>query len=201
MRVLIQRVASAEVRVGGASVGAIGRGILALVGVGAGDTAADAEYVARKLLSLRIFEDDKGRPWSGSVATLGLGLLLVSQFTLHASCRKTKPSFQRALGGAEARPLFDQVVRLCRAEKGVGDVATGEFGAMMDVSLVNSGPVTLWLDSKNPHDAVWGSVGGGGNGSGGGGGGGDDDGDGGEGGAGGAASAAGGAGASRPQNE
>jgi D-tyrosyl-tRNA(Tyr) deacylase len=154
MRVLVQRVSSAEVRVGGASVGAIGRGLLALVGVGAGDSAADAEFVARKLLGLRVFEDAAGRAWSGSVSSLGLSLLLVSQFTLHASCRKTKPSFQRALGGEAARPLFDEVVRRCRSDRGVR-VETGAFGEMMDVSLVNSGPVTLWLDSKNPHDLPW----------------------------------------------
>ena len=168
MRALLQRVSSAEVRVGGAVVGAIGPGLLALVGVGAGDGAADAEWVARKLLSLRLFEAEPGRAWTGSVASLGLGVLLVSQFTLHASSRKSKPSFQRALGGEAARPLFDAVVKLCAAERGV-TVATGEFGAMMDVALVNNGPVTLWLDSKNPHDDVWGGSNGGGGGGGGGG--------------------------------
>ena len=157
MRVLIQRVSSAEVRVGGAVVGAVGRGLLALVGVGQGDAAADAEFIARKLLALRVFEDAEGRAWSGSVASLGLGLLLVSQFTLHASCRKTKPSFQRALGGEAAKPLFDEVVRLCAAQKGVS-IATGEFGAMMEVALVNSGPVTFWIDSKNPQDVPFGEA-------------------------------------------
>ena len=162
MRVLLQRVCSAEVRVGGRVVGAIGRGLLALVGVGEGDTTADAEFVARRLLALRVFEDAGGRAWAASVASLGLSVLLVSQFTLHASSRKTKPSFQRALSGEKARPLFDHVVRLCRAEPGLAAVETGAFGEHMEVALVNSGPVTLWLDSKNPHDLPWGPPGDGG---------------------------------------
>jgi D-tyrosyl-tRNA(Tyr) deacylase len=159
MRVLVQRVASAEVRVGGRVVGAIGRGLLALVGVGAGDAPADAELVARRLLALRLFEGADGRAWSASVSTLGLSILLVSQFTLHASTRKTKPSFQRAAGGDLARPLFEEVVRLCRAEPALAAVETGAFGEQMEVALVNSGPVTVWLDSKNPHDLPWGGGG------------------------------------------
>lgn len=160
MRVLLQRVLSAEVTVGGASRGKIGDGLLALVGVGAGDGEDDAAWCARKMLNLRLHSDaGSGRPWSASVGSRGLGLLLVSQFTLHASCRKTKPSFSRALGGDEARALFDEMARLCREAKGV-DVQTGEFGAMMEVSLVNDGPVTVWLDSKNRNDLAWGSAGG-----------------------------------------
>jgi len=158
MRVLLQRVLRAEVTVGGLSCGKIGAGLLALVGVGEGDGPDDAAWCARKMLNLRLHSDaGSGKQWSASVGSRGLGLLLVSQFTLHASCRKTKPSFSRALGGDEARALFDEVVHLCREAKNV-DVQTGQFGAMMEVGLVNDGPVTVWLDSKNRNDLAWGAA-------------------------------------------
>jgi len=156
MRILIQRVKSASVVVEGEVVGQIQQGILALVGVGQDDKELDSSWTAKKLLNLRIFnEGDK--PWSGSVKSSGYSILLVSQFTLHASCRKTKPSFQRAMGGEEAQALFDAVVSQCR-DGGV-KCETGRFGAMMDVTLTNDGPVTFWLDSKNPSDVPFGSIG------------------------------------------
>jgi len=149
MRTLIQRVTNAKVVVGGETISQIQNGILALVGCGKNDSMEDVLWTSKKLLSLRIF-DENGKPWTGSVTSLGYSLLLVSQFTLHASCKKTKPSFQRAMGGEEAKLLFDAVVAQCR-EGGVV-CETGQFGEMMQVSLTNDGPVTFWLDSKNQQD-------------------------------------------------
>ena len=154
MRTLIQRVNTAKVVVGDEVVGQIQKGILALVGVGCGDKLEDATWIAKKLLNLRIFENND-KPWSGSVISSGYSILLVSQFTLHASCRKTKPSFQRAMGGEEAKALFDAVVSQCK-EAGV-KCETGQFGAMMDVTLTNEGPVTFWIDSKNRDDIPFGA--------------------------------------------
>lgn len=151
MRVVIQRVSSASVVIEGRVAGAIERGLLVLVGIESADTPADGEWLAQKITRLRIFPE----PATGgadhmdkSVADIGGGILLVSQFTLHASTRKgTRPSFNAAARPEQARPLYDEFVRQLGAELG-RPVQTGEFGAMMQVSLVNDGPVTLILDSK-----------------------------------------------------
>jgi D-tyrosyl-tRNA(Tyr) deacylase len=149
MRAVLQRVACAEVTVSGRSVGKIGRGLMALIGIGRDDTPADAAWLVNKLLAARLFEAG-GKQWAGSVRSLGLEVLLVSQFTLHGNVsRKPKPDFHRAMGGEDARAAFDAFVAAMRAAHGAERVATGEFGAMMEVSLVNSGPVTLLIDSKN----------------------------------------------------
>jgi D-tyrosyl-tRNA(Tyr) deacylase len=160
MRALLQRVTSADVVVAGASVGRIGPGILALVGVGREDSEDDVRWLVGKLLGVRLFEAG-GKPWAASLAASGGDLLLVSQFTLHASSRKPKPDFHRSAGGDDARRLFDAVVSGCRAARGAGGgrVETGQFGAMMSVSLTNDGPVTIWLDSKNREDELWERVG------------------------------------------
>jgi D-tyrosyl-tRNA(Tyr) deacylase len=153
MRALLQRVTSASVVVEGATVGAIEKGILALVGVGRDDTADDAEWIVRKVLGLRLFEGaEDAKPWAASVASLDLSVLLVSQFTLHASCKKTKPDFHRAQGPDEARRAFDDLVASFRRAHKPERIQTGSFGAYMAVSLVNDGPVTVWLDSKNRED-------------------------------------------------
>lgn len=148
MRVLLQRVSRARVAVDGREVGAIGAGLLLLVGIGAEDEAdggAALEPMARKILGLRIFADEQQR-MNRSVVEVGGGLLAVSQFTLHADCRRgRRPSFADAARPGAARELFDRFVDLLRTS-GL-PVATGEFGAMMDVELVNDGPVTIWLDS------------------------------------------------------
>lgn len=148
MRVLLQRVSRARVAVDGREVGAIGAGLLLLVGIGAEDEAdggAALEPMARKILGLRIFADEQRR-MNRSVVEVGGGLLAVSQFTLHADCRRgRRPSFADAARPGAARELFDRFVDLLRTS-GL-PVATGEFGAMMDVELVNDGPVTIWLDS------------------------------------------------------
>ncbi|MCZ7586067.1 MAG: D-aminoacyl-tRNA deacylase [Deltaproteobacteria bacterium] len=146
MRAVLQRVSRAEVRVGGVSVGRIGAGLLVLLGVGAGDEEEDADYLARKIAELRIFEDDVGK-MNLSLLETGGEMLAVSQFTLYGDCRKgRRPGYSDAAPPERAVPLYERFVERVRA-LGVG-TATGRFGAMMDVELVNDGPVTLMLDSK-----------------------------------------------------
>jgi D-tyrosyl-tRNA(Tyr) deacylase len=157
MRALLQRVSRASVEVEGATVGSIGSGLLVLVGVGKGDTSEDAAFIAKRVLDARLWPDATGgKQWSSSVREEGRAVLLVSQFTLHASTAKPKPSFHRSAPGPTAQALFDAVVAACRKELGTeGRVATGVFGAMMEVGSVNSGPVSLWVDSANREDALW----------------------------------------------
>jgi D-aminoacyl-tRNA deacylase len=145
MIALIQRVTQAQVRVGDRIAGAIERGILALIGVQPGDTPQSGERLLERILGYRIFPDADGR-MNVSLRDSGGGLLLVSQFTLAADTRKgTRPGFSTAASPAEAERLFNHLVE--RARKAHAPVATGEFGAMMQVSLVNDGPVTFWLTS------------------------------------------------------
>lgn len=145
MRLLIQRVLEASVTVDGKNVGAIGPGMLALLGVGKGDTEVQVAWAADKLLGLRFFEDEAGKMNRSILETRG-GILLASQFTLYADTRKgRRPSFIDAAPPEEARRLY----ALCTAklrESGL-QVETGIFAADMKVALVNDGPVTLWLDS------------------------------------------------------
>ncbi len=143
MIALVQRVSEAEVTVGGESVGAIGAGILALVGVERGDGEPEAERLVERVLGYRIFADAEGK-MNLSLADTGGALLAVPQFTLAADTRKgARPSFSSAAPPAEGERLFGRFVALARAR--VGAVATGRFGAEMRVRLVNDGPVTFWL--------------------------------------------------------
>ena len=147
MRAVIQRVSAARVTVGDEVAGAIGRGALVLVGIADGDTEMEANWLVDKLLDLRIFEDDKGK-FNRSLRDLNGELMLVSQFTLLADARKgRRPSFAAAARPEQAVPLYEHMVRRAR-DQGV-TVATGRFGARMRVELVNEGPVTIILDSKD----------------------------------------------------
>lgn len=144
MRVVVQRVSRAEVRVDGAVVGRIGTGLLALVGVAHDDDMAAADVVAAKLANLRVMADDAG-VMNRSVVDTGGAVLVVSQFTLHGDVRRgRRPSWSEAAPGHVAEPIVDRVVSTLRS-LGV-EVATGVFGAMMEVELVNDGPVTLVFD-------------------------------------------------------
>jgi len=146
MRAVVQRVTRASVRVGEESVGAIERGLLALVGVAKGDTEADARILAGKIVGLRVFEDEAGKMNLDLPATGG-ALLAVSQFTLLGDVRKgRRPSFTEAMEPEAARALFERFVALC-ADRGLR-VETGRFQADMAVELVNDGPVTILLDTK-----------------------------------------------------
>ncbi len=145
MIALIQRVARAEVTVDSQTVGAIGRGILALVGVRRGDTTASADRLLEKVLTYRIFPDEQGK-MNLSLRDIQGELLLVSQFTLAADTQKgTRAGFSTAAAPEDARRLFDHF--LDRARAAHGSVASGVFGANMQVSLVNDGPVTFWLET------------------------------------------------------
>lgn len=142
---LLQRVSSAQVLVDGVVVGAIERGLLVLVGVQKGDDQARAERLLERLLGYRVFPDDTGR-MNLSLRDIGGGLLLVPQFTLAADTRKgTRASFTTAAPPAEGERLFDHLVGSARAAH--EPVATGRFGADMQVSLTNDGPVTFWLET------------------------------------------------------
>ena len=144
MRVLLQRVSRAEVRIEGAAVGSIGRGHLLLVGFTEGDGEADVEWMADKVVGLRVFPDDEGR-MNRSLDEVDGELLVVSQFTLYGDTRKgRRPSFVAAAAPEVAIPLYERFVEMLRAR--VPKVETGAFGAMMDVELVNDGPVTLMLE-------------------------------------------------------
>jgi len=148
MRALLQRVSEASVTVGEGVTGAIGPGILILLGIEDADGPEDIDWLVKKILSLRIFEDDDGK-MNRSIVDTGGEVLVVSQFTLHARVKKgTRPSFDRAARPEIAIPLYERFVREIGEASGK-TTATGEFGAMMKVALVNDGPVTIWIDTKN----------------------------------------------------
>jgi D-tyrosyl-tRNA(Tyr) deacylase len=148
MRAVVQRVSSARVVVRTEITGEISRGLLVLLGIAQGDTAADVSWLAEKIVALRIFEDGDGR-MNRSVRDVAGGLLVVSQFTLFASTRKgTRPSFNDAARPEAAIPLYENFLQHATAALG-RPVAAGRFGAMMQVTLVNDGPVTLIVDSRD----------------------------------------------------
>ena len=147
MRLLIQRVKGASVEIGGVAWSRIGAGLLVFVGVGPDDGGEDVEWLAGKLVRLRIFDDEAG-VMNRDVVQAGGEVLVVSQFTLLASTRKgNRPSFTNAARPETAIPLYEAFIARCR-ESGL-PVETGEFGADMKVDLLNDGPVTLWMDTKD----------------------------------------------------
>jgi D-tyrosyl-tRNA(Tyr) deacylase len=147
MRAVVQRVTEARVRVGARVTGEIAHGLVVLLGVGKDDGADDVRYMASKIANLRLFPGDSGKDIDRSVLDVGGSVLVVSQFTLFGDARgQRRPSFVEAAPPAQARDLYEALVRELRAM--AVPVATGEFQAMMHVELVNDGPVTLLLDSK-----------------------------------------------------
>ncbi len=146
MRACVQRVSRGSVSVDGQITGRIGRGFVVLLGVSTGDTETDLHYLAEKVINLRVFEDDQGK-MNLSLKDVSGQLLVVSQFTLMGDCRKgRRPSFLAAADPDRANELYEQFVTYVRAQEIV--VETGKFQAMMDVELVNEGPVTLLIDSR-----------------------------------------------------
>lgn len=144
MRAVVQRVLNASVAIGGTVKGEIGKGYLVLLGIEENDTEKDLDYIAEKLLGLRVFEDEAGK-MNRSVLDAGGSILLVSQFTLYGDARKgRRPSFIRAARPEKAIPLYEAMIARLRAAL---PVETGEFGADMQVSLVNDGPFTILLDT------------------------------------------------------
>ncbi len=146
MRAVVQRVSEASVRVDSVVVGEIRGGLLVFVGVGREDTEKDVDFLAEKIVHLRIFPDE-AQKMNLSLLDAGGAMLVVSQFTLHGDCRKgRRPAFISAAPPEQAEPLYERFI--AQVEKRGVRVAGGQFGAMMDVALVNDGPVTLLLDSK-----------------------------------------------------
>ena len=148
MRVVLQRVSDASVSIDGRVHSEIGHGLLLLVGIVDGDSNDDIEWLVRKIVQMRIFSDEDGK-MNCSLIDIGGELLLVSQFTLHASTKKgNRPSFTRAAGPTVAIPLYQHMIQ--QFEETLGrPISTGEFGADMQVRLLNDGPVTILIDSKN----------------------------------------------------
>lgn len=147
MRVLLQRVSRARVTVDEQVTGEIGRGLLVFLGAGEGDTAEDLEYVLDKTLNLRIFADDDGK-MNLSLLDIDAEMLVVSQFTLYADTRRgRRPSFVSAMDPQSAEAMYEDFV--AQASERVRRVETGRFAATMDVDLVNDGPVTIWIDSRD----------------------------------------------------
>lgn len=144
MKLVVQRVSKASVEVENKIVGEINKGLMVLVGFGVDDTTMEADFLSKKLLKLRIFEDDEDR-MNRSILDIDGELLLVPQFTLYASTKKNRPSFHRALPPQEATKLFDYFCKKCAEEI---HVEKGEFGAHMNVSLLNNGPVTILLEKE-----------------------------------------------------
>lgn len=147
MRLVIQRVSEAKVEIDHQVKGQIAQGFLLLLGIEAADTAEDVDWLLQKTVNMRIFSDDEGK-MNRSLLDVNGGLLVVSQFTLHASTKKgNRPSFIAAARPEQAIPLYELFIE--KAKAFVSEVQTGEFGADMQVSLVNDGPVTIIIDSKN----------------------------------------------------
>lgn len=148
MRAVIQRVAHASVTINGAVKSAIGPGLLVLLGIGHSDDESDIDYLVKKTAALRIFDDENG-VMNRSVTDIGGDIIVVSQFTLMAATKKgNRPSYIEAAGHEKAIPLYDEFCR--RMSTAIGHpVGTGEFGAYMKVDLLNDGPVTICIDSKN----------------------------------------------------
>ncbi|KAJ2607252.1 D-tyrosyl-tRNA(Tyr) deacylase [Coemansia sp. RSA 1804] len=149
MRAVLQKVVQASVTVNNKVVGEIGRGVCVLVGISNDDTRDDMEYIAKKIIGIRVFDDAEGNMWKKSTQDLGLEILCVSQFTLYGKTTKgSKPDFHDAMKSDRSRQFFDDFVERLGQLYDRLKISTGEFGAMMQVSLVNDGPVTLELDSR-----------------------------------------------------
>lgn len=147
MRVIIQRVKSSQVSVGGEIIGKIGRGLNLLVGIASIDTESEIDWMVRKCLELRLFPDEEGSGWVKSIQEIGGELLVVSQFTLYGDCRKgRRPSFDRSASPQIAEDLYNCFVAKLRTSN--LRVETGKFGAMMQVTIENDGPVTLLLERE-----------------------------------------------------
>lgn len=149
MRVVVQRVKSSTVSVDSQKIGEIGIGLNLLIGIAPTDTEIELDWMTRKCLDLRLFADDEtSKPWNKSIVDIQGEIMVVSQFTLYGDCRKgRRPSFQRSAAPEVARPLYDSFVDKLR-ESGL-KIVTGEFGLMMEVEIVNDGPVTLILDRSH----------------------------------------------------
>mmetsp|Transcript_10834 Transcript_10834/g.27944 ORF Transcript_10834/g.27944 Transcript_10834/m.27944 type:complete len:250 (-) Transcript_10834:83-832(-) len=150
MKLVIQRVSHASVEVDGQATGKIAHGLALLLGIKQGDTMEQVEQLAKKVLSIRLWPDlkDPSKQWASNVVDNKFAILVVSQFTLFATFKKPKPDFHAAMGGDQAKLLYEAFVERCRAALSPDRVATGVFGAMMQVSICNEGPVTVELEAE-----------------------------------------------------
>jgi len=154
MRAIIQRVCRASVEItqqhegNVETVGSIGRGLLVFLGISTDDSPDDSEFIMRKILNMRIFEDENGKHWNKSVTDKKFEILLVSQFTLYGILKGNKPDFHYSMPSIESKPFYDNFVQQIRRNYAPELIQEGKFGEMMQVSLVNDGPVTMILDSK-----------------------------------------------------
>ncbi|KAI8906030.1 D-tyrosyl-tRNA deacylase [Gorgonomyces haynaldii] len=149
MRALIQRVTRGSVTVDNQTISSIGKGLVCLIGIEATDTQEDADYLCRKITSLRLFPQDQ-QQWKHSVTDIQGEILLVSQFTLYAKTKKgTKPDFHLAMGGDQSKAFYLAFVEQVRQAFQPDRVKDGQFGAMMEVEIINDGPVTIWIDSRD----------------------------------------------------
>lgn len=148
MRAVIQRVLNASVTVQGNTVGSIERGLCVLVGITHDDTKEDLAHILRKVLTTRYWDDENGKPWSKNVVQIDGGVLLVSQFTLYSKFKGTKLDFHRAMEHEKAKEMFNEVVEAFKKEYKEEKIQTGEFGSKMKVNIVNDGPVTTIVDSR-----------------------------------------------------
>lgn len=147
MRILIQRVSEANVKIDQVEYSRISSGLLILVGIEDNDTEEDINYLCSKIINLRIFDDEKG-VMNDSILQKGGEIMVISQFTLHASTRKgNRPSYIKAAKPEFAIPMYEKFCKLLQLQSGI-EIKTGKFGADMKVSLINDGPVTIWIDSK-----------------------------------------------------
>ena len=150
MKAVVQRVLSGSVSVDGEVVSSIGKGIVALIGIHKDDTKTDLEYLVRKLVSVRLWEDEGGRRWAKSAKDLDLEILCVSQFTLYHVMKGNKPDFHLAMAGDQSKLFYEEFLTQMKKNHSSEDkIKNGVFGAMMEVNIVNDGPVTLELDSIN----------------------------------------------------
>jgi len=161
MRIVLQRVKKASVTVNGEVVSSIGRGICLLVGIQQEDVSNDIDFLIKKVLSLRVFPDETGKMWTKSVKDLNLEILSVSQFTLYATLKGNKPDFHLAMKAEQSKQFYSQFLQDLKKSYQEDKIKDGVFGAMMDVEIINEGPVTLELDSRkfvysqnsNPEEA------------------------------------------------
>jgi len=149
MRAVVQRVMNASVSVDGAVISSLARGLLVLVGVARDDTEREMDYIVRKVLNIRLFEGEEGRRWSKSVVDLQLPLLCVSQFTLYAVLKGNKPDYHQTMAGDQSRDFYQLFLTRLRQSHKSDLVKDGQFGALMQVSLQNDGPVTITLESAD----------------------------------------------------
>ncbi|XP_012696413.1 D-aminoacyl-tRNA deacylase 1 [Clupea harengus] len=153
MKVVIQRVTQASVSVGEQQISSIGKGLCVLLGISTEDTQKDVDYMVRKILNLRVFEDDGGRPWSKSVMERELEVLCVSQFTLQCVLKGNKPDFHRAMPAELAQPFYSAMLERLREAYTPERIKDGQFGGYMQVHIQNDGPVTIQLESpSSPSD-------------------------------------------------